>query len=101
MMMDIFKKNQGKIIITEDIKKESRQYMKDNNPIGEFVDNYEESEEFVLQKNLYKEYSVWCVEMLKEAVSTKKFTEYLRQLKVKVKMDNNHGNKIYLRKNKE
>jgi hypothetical protein len=67
-------------------------------PLGEFVDNYEESDEFILQKNLYKEYSVWCVEMLKEAVSTKKFTDYIIQLKVKVKTDHKHGNKIFLKR---
>ena len=97
-MMDIFNKNHGKIVIIDDIKKESRQYMKDNNPLGDFVDNYEECEEFILQKNLYKAYSVWCVEMLKETVGTKKFLEYLHQLKAKIKMDMSNGNKIYLRK---
>ena len=97
-MMDIFKKTQGKIIITDDIKKESRQYMNENNPLCEFVEHYKGSEDFILQKELYKEYTSWCSGLIKEPVSQKKFTGCVQQLGINIKIDTSNGNKIYLRK---
>lgn len=100
LMMDIFKKTQGKFIISDDIKKDSAQYMKENNPIGEFMDKYEpssENEKPLKQKVIYDKYKEYCKYNNKDSVSGKKFSELLLQLKIKVVLDDNNGNKVYVK----
>lgn len=97
LMMDIFKKTQGKFIINDEIKNESAEYMKQNNPIAGFMSEYEESTDFIRQKVLYSSYLGWCKTTYKDPISDRKFVDFLTQLKVKVVKDNNHGNKVFVK----
>jgi phage/plasmid-associated DNA primase len=97
LMMDVFNKTQGKFIISEEVKKDSEQYMKENNPISEYMEKYEPSDRFIRQPILYQKYKENCKYDNKDIVSTKKFTELLIQLKVKIELDSSHGNKVYVK----
>jgi len=97
LMMDIFKKTQGKFIINDEIKNESAEYMRQNNPIADFMSEYEESTDFIRQKVLYASYLGWCKNTYKDPVSDRKFAEFLTQLKVKVIKDGHHGNKVFVK----
>jgi len=97
LMMDIFKKTQGKFIINDEIKNESAEYMRQNNPIADFMIEYEESTDFIRQKVLYASYLGWCKNTYKDPVSDRKFAEFLTQLKVKVIKDTHHGNKVFIK----
>lgn len=97
LMMDIFKKTQGKFIINDEIKNESAEYMRQNNPIADFMIEYEESTDFIRQKVLYASYLGWCKNTYKDPISERKFGEFLTQLKVKIIVDKSNGNKIFVK----
>ena len=101
LLIDDFKKNSGRFIMNEDVKNDSSEYMKENNPIALFMDKYQESSTSIKQKQLYSEYTKWASYIGKEIISSKKFTQFLIQLKIKIKIDASNGNSIFVEERKE
>ena len=95
LIIDKFTETKGRFIITEEVKQASNDYMKENNPIAIFMEDYTHSINFIRQPILYKKYQNWCQDKFQEVVSSRNFASYIYQLKFKVIPDLKHGNKIY------
>jgi hypothetical protein len=107
MMFDCFKANKGQIIINEASRHDKNEYMKSNNPLGDFMDQYESSNTFIKQGELFETYRDWYnTRAFKDSedfreipfVGKKEFLKALRNLNIKIIDDSIHGNKIFVQK---
>jgi len=98
LMMDTFRATDGKFLTSDAIKQGSAEYLKENNPLAEWAGEYQPSEDFIRQKELYAEYIEWAGLNHKEKIAPRKFVELLRQLGIKMTVDSSHGNKYYVSK---
>ena len=94
LLLDTWFENQGKYISCQDSKEQEKNYAKQNNPLTEFLTNYESSTNFIVIKNLLKIYNSLVIEQL----SAQKFKGFLEQAGVKVVIDNSNGHKCFLQK---
>ena len=67
--------------------------------LSTFLSSYEESESFIRQPDLYKEYKQW---LWKESnmiypLGPKRFRNYLLDRNIKIVLNRSNGNKIYLK----
>jgi hypothetical protein len=77
--------------------------MKNNNSLGDFIDDYIESTNFIRQSELFDHYQAWYNNqggMNDSFLGKKNFLKSLKELKIKVIEDKIHGNKIYIEKKK-
>jgi hypothetical protein len=91
MGLDAWKSNNGVYIQSRDSKDKTEEYMLENNPLYDWLMNYEKSDKFIRISALVKDY-----QHKYDQITAKKFHEQLQQAKVLVKIDNSHGHKVYL-----
>ena len=93
LCLDHWRKNEGRFIVGDNVKEANKEYLLENNPVAEWIQGYEESEDFIRIKDLLKVYS----RATGTDLSTTSFGRFLTQLKVKVVVDKSNGNKVYLK----
>ena len=98
LCLDTWKKHKGKYISNETIKKDTNEFIDSNNPLIDFMNDYEESDDFKRSKVLFSEFSSYCISMKIPTLTNKKFNEFLFKLKdIKIVKDDSNGHKIYVK----
>jgi phage/plasmid-associated DNA primase len=89
ILLDTYFETKGKYITCDDSKEEEKTYAKQNNPLTSFLENYEESKEFIR------------INVLKQAyggeMTTAKFKVFLEQAGMRIQEDKSHGHKVFLK----
>jgi len=94
LLLDTWFENQGKYISCEDSKEQETSYAKQNNPLTDFLTDYESSTDFIRISELLKGYNSLALAPL----SIQKFKGFLEQSKVKIVIDKSNGHKCFLKK---
>ena len=94
LLLDTWFENQGKYISCEDSKEQETSYAKQNNPLTDFLTDYESSTDFIRISELLKVYNSSALAPL----SIQKFKGFLEQSKVKIVIDKSNGHKCFLKK---
>jgi len=85
--------NQGKYIMNEDQKQETDEYIKSNNPLSEFLEDYQTSLDKTINiKELYTRYKNNHTSNL----TSQQFLKFLTQLNFQIKEDNKKGHQVYI-----
>jgi phage/plasmid-associated DNA primase len=99
LLMNHWRKNNGKYIQNEVAKERSNEYMNDNNPLVEWLKGYNKTDKkdkknYILVGQLLKTYNAIWDSKLKSG----KFTDFLEQAKIDVIRDDSNGHKIFIEK---
>jgi phage/plasmid-associated DNA primase len=97
IMLDTWRKNQGTYVSCEADKEEANEQSKANNPILEWLEKYEPSDDFMRIKVLLKEYND-NFNSANNKMTSNEMKRFLVEAKVKIEEDKSHGHKVFIKK---
>jgi P4 family phage/plasmid primase-like protien len=95
LLIDHWYINKGKYIMNESQKNETSEYIKSNNPLSEFLDDYSPSDKLMNIKDLYQQYKNSNYD---SNITSHQFVKFIKQLDFEVKEDKSNGHKVHIEK---
>lgn len=94
LLLRTWQKNKGAYISCEADKIEARKIANQNNPIMEWLEQYESSNSFIIIKSLLSTFN----EDTGTKLTPQKFKRFLEDAKVRIQDDTSNGHKVFLKK---
>lgn len=94
LLLRTWQKNKGSYLTCESDREEARRIAHENNPIAEWMEEYQASESFINSKILLATY----MEATGIKLTAQKFRRFLEDAKVRLELDGSNGHKVFLKK---